>query len=91
MPLVWLLLGVGLGAASAGITVKAKTRAAREPRDVPPSITFAPRPDPDMRVELSADGPFTRSELCLRPCRDAGIQTIQGSGPLNMVEVMEAR
>ena len=91
MPLVWLLLGVGLGAASAGITVKAKTRATREPRDVPPSIAFAPHPDPDMRVELSADGPFTRSELWLRPGHDAGSQTIQGSGPLGMVEVMEAR
>jgi beta-lactam-binding protein with PASTA domain len=91
MPLVWLLLGAGLGAASAAITVRAKTRAAREPRDVPPSITFAPHPDPEMRVELSADGPFTRSELWLRPCRDSGSQTIHGSGPLGMVEVMETR
>ena len=91
MPLVWLLLGAGLGAAFAAITVKAKTRARREPRDVPASIRFAPRPDPEMRVELSADGPFTRSELWLRPCRDAGRPTIQSSGPLGMVEVMEAR
>jgi len=55
MPLVWLLLGAGLGAAFAAITVKAKTRATREPRGVPASIRFAPRPDPEMRVELSAD------------------------------------
>jgi beta-lactam-binding protein with PASTA domain len=91
MPLVWLLLGAGLGAAFAAITVKAKTRATRGPRDVPPSIRFAPRPDPEMRVELAADGPFTRSELWLRPCRDAGSPTIQSSVPLGMVEVMEAR
>ena len=44
-----------------------------------------------MSVELSADGPFTRSELWLRPGRDAGSQTIHGSGPLGMVEVMEMR
>jgi beta-lactam-binding protein with PASTA domain len=91
MSLVWLLLGAGLGAAIAGITVKAKGRATREPRDVPPSITLAPHPDPQMRVELAADGPFTRSELWLRPSLDAGSQTILGSGPLGMVDVMETR
>ena len=31
-----------------------------------------------MAVTLSADGPFTRSELMLRPFVDAGVQTIQG-------------
>lgn len=91
MPLVWLLLGAGLVAAVAGITVKAKTRIPREPRELPPSITLAPRPDPQMNVELSADGPFTRSELWLRPFRDAGSQTAEGSGPFGMIEVTEMR
>jgi beta-lactam-binding protein with PASTA domain len=91
MPLVWLLLGAGLSAAIAGITVKAKARAPREPRDVPPSISLAPHPDPQMSVELSSDGPFTRSELWLRPCLDAGSQTVHGSGPVGMVEVVEMR
>ena len=91
MPLVWLLLGAGLVAALAGITVKAKARASREPRELPPSITLAPHPDPQMTVELSADGPVTRSELWLRPFRDAGSQTAEGSGPLGMIEVTEMR
>ncbi len=91
MPLVWLLLGAGLVAALAGITVKAKARAPREPRELPPSITLAPHPDPQMTVELSADGPVTRSELWLRPFRDAGSQTAEGSGPLGMIEVTEMR
>jgi beta-lactam-binding protein with PASTA domain len=90
-PLVWLLLAAGVSAALAGITVKARTRAPRERRELPPSISFAPHPDPQMNVELSADGPFTRSELSLRPSRDAGIQTACGGGPLGMIEVTEMR
>jgi hypothetical protein len=44
-----------------------------------------------MNVELSADGSFTRSELWLRPSRDAGTQTARGSGPLGMIDVTEMR
>jgi hypothetical protein len=44
-----------------------------------------------MNVELSADGPFTRAELWLRPSPDAGNQAAFGSGPLGMIEVTEMR
>lgn len=90
-PLVWLLLAAGVAAALAGITVKARTRTPRERRELPPSITFVPQPDPQMNVELSADGPFTRAELWLRSSPDAGNQAAFGSGPLGMIEVTEMR
>ncbi|HEU4927606.1 MAG TPA: PASTA domain-containing protein [Vicinamibacterales bacterium] len=90
-PLVWLLLAAGVAAALAGITVKARTRTPREHRELPPSITFVPQPDPQMNVELSADGPFTRAELWLRPSPDPGNQAAFGSGPLGMIEVTEMR
>ena len=90
-PLVWLLVAAGAAAALAGITVKAKAQTPRERRELPPSITFAPHPDPQMNVELSADGPFARAELWLRPSPDAGKQAAFGSGPLGMIEVTEMR
>ena len=90
-PLVWLLLGAGVAAAVAGSMVKARTRTPRERRELRPSITFAPHPDPQMSVEVSADGPFTRAELWLRPSLDAGNQAAFGSGPVAMIEVTEMR
>jgi hypothetical protein len=88
---VWLLLGAGVAAAVAGSMVKARTRTPRERRELRPSITFAPHPDPQMSVEVSADGPFTRAELWLRPSLDAGNQAAFGSGPVAMIEVTEMR
>ena len=85
---MWLLLAAGVAAALAAITVKARTRTARERR---PSITFAPHPDPQVNVELSAEGRFTRAELWLRPSPDAGNQAAFGSEPLGMIEVTEMR
>jgi hypothetical protein len=88
---VWLLLAAGVAAALAGITVQARTRTPQDRRELPPSIAFAPHPDPQMNVALSADGPFTRAELWLRPGPDAGNQAAFGSGPLGIIEVTEMR
>jgi serine/threonine-protein kinase len=92
LPLLWTLLGGALGVAAAATAAKVKGKAtAKEPSSPPSSVTLAPQPDPNMAVTLSADGPFTRSELMLRPFVDAGVQTVQGSGRLGMLEVTEAR
>jgi len=44
-----------------------------------------------MAVTLSGDGPLIRSELWLKACPDAGVQTPQGAGPFGMIEVAELR
>ena len=88
MPMWWVLLGIVAGAAAAGLMAKMRTRV---PRALPPSVTFEPRPDANMAVTLSGDGPLVRSELWLKACPDAGVQTAHGAGPFGMMEVTESR
>jgi beta-lactam-binding protein with PASTA domain len=88
MPLIWLLLGVALGAVGAGVAVKARVHGSHA---LPPSVTLAPHPDMRAEVALTSNGPFTRSELSLQPFPDAGHQTVSGSGAFGMIEVTEVR
>ena len=88
MPIVWVVLGVLAAAAVAGLIAKGVRRT---PRALPASVSLEPRPDPNMAVSLSGDGPLVRSELWLKACPDAGVQTAQGAGPFGTMEVAELR
>jgi hypothetical protein len=85
----WLVVVVVLAAAAAAGLIAKGVR--RTPRALPASVTWEPRPDPNMAVTLSGDGPLIRSELWLTACPDAGVQTAQGAGPFGMMEVAELR
>jgi beta-lactam-binding protein with PASTA domain len=85
----WLMVIVAFAAAAvAGLIAKGLRRTSRV---LPPSVTLEPRPDMNMAFTLSGDGPLVRSELWLKACPDAGVQTAQGAGPFGMMEVAELR
>lgn len=87
VPIWWAVLGVLAAATAAGLLMKW----VRHTPATLPSVTLRPRPDTSMAVRLSGDGPLIRSELWLKPCPDAGVQTAPGAGPLGMMEVTELR
>src|SRR4030095_4501763 len=62
----------------------------RRPAPFPPSVPLEPRPDANMAVTLSGTGPLIRSELWLKACPDAGVQTALGAGPFGMTKVTES-
>jgi hypothetical protein len=82
----WWVLGVLAAAVAAGAIAKSVRRM---PRTLPPSVGFEPRPDANMAVTLSGDGLLIRSELWLKPCPDAGVQTAPGA--FGLMEVTESR
>ena len=88
VPMWWVVLGVFAAAAAASLIAKSVRRASKA---LPLSVRLEPRPDANMAVTLSGDGPLIRSELWLKACPDAGVQTPQGAGPFGMIEVAELR
>jgi beta-lactam-binding protein with PASTA domain len=83
---LWMLAGVALGLAAAGVAARVKSRG-RLPR----GVTFAPHADAGVQFAVSTSagpGPAA-AELSLQGFPDRGVQTLQG--PLPPIDTLHAR